>query len=431
MGDKRHTDMDFPGETVGGQPGDRPRLGRLQWHTAAPGIRYREHETRKHGLKPDRYFSIRYRVDGRRVEEALGWSTQGWTVKRAQEELARLQGAHRTGEGERTLAERREKATARREAEQEAAVVAGKSATTVGQFWDDRYWPAQSHKAKGSTVTERGLWNKWLAPVLAGKALEKVSSFDLEKVKAAMLKAGLSAASLKYCFAVLGQLWTLALRDGFVSGPCPAKAVKLPKVDNKRHRYLSAGESHLLLAGLKHRSPTSHDMAVMALDCGLRFGEIAALTWKDCDFERGQALIRDPKSKSNRVAFFTPRVRAMLLARREYGSFALVFPSRSGGLMDRISHVFRHVADDLFNQGVDDPRQRVCFHTLRHTFASWLVEAGTSLYAVKELMGHADFAMTQRYSHLSPEGLRAAIGVLEQHATPVERAKVIHLRGEE
>lgn len=99
--------------------------------------------------------------------------------------------------------------------------------------------------------------------------------------------------------------------------------------------------------------------------------------------------------------------------------------------MDRISHVFRYVADELFNQGVNDPRQRVCFHTLRHTFASWLVEAGTSLYAVKELMGHADFDMTQRYSHLSPEGLRAAIGVLEQHAKPVENAKVVHLRGEE
>jgi len=40
-------------------------------------------------------------------------------------------------------------------------------------------------------------------------------------------------------------------------------------------------------------------MAIFALDCGLRFGEIAALTWKDTDFEKGQILIRDPKAKSN------------------------------------------------------------------------------------------------------------------------------------
>lgn len=432
MGDnKRHTDKGTSGGTAGGQPGDKPSHGkRAQWHTASPGIRYREHETRKHGVKMDRYFSIRYRVDGRRLEEALGWASQGWTVKRAQEELARLQGAHRTGEGERTLAERREKATAKRKAEQEAAVVAEKTAMTVGQFWQERYWPEQDYKAKGSRVTERGLWRIWIAPAMEDKPLAQLSAFDVERVKSAMLKAGRAAASVKYALAVVGQIWTLAVRDGFASGPCPAKLVTLPKKDNRRQRYLSAEESHVLLAELKKRTPTSHDMALCALDMGLRFGEIAGLTWQDCDLERKQVLIRDPKARTNRVAFLTARTLRMLKKRKAEVPGPLVFPGRGGVRMDRISHVFRHVADHLFNQGVNDPRQRVCFHTLRHTFASWLVEAGTSLYAVKELMGHADFDMTQRYSHLSPEGLRAAIGVLEQHAKPVDIAKVVHLRGE-
>lgn len=70
--------------------------------------------------------------------------------------------------------------------------------------------------------------------------------------------------------------------------------------------------------------------------------------------------------------------------------------------------------DELFNQAVTDSLYRGCFHFLRHTFASRLVVNGIDLYSVKELMGHSDINMTQRYSHLSPEGLRSAIKVLEQ-----------------
>ena len=69
--------------------------------------------------------------------------------------------------------------------------------------------------------------------------------------------------------------------------------------------------------------------------------------------------------------------------------------------------------DAMFNEGVEDARQRVSFHTLRHTFASWLVQRGVDLYKVKELMGHEDIKMTMRYAHLAPEGLRKAAAVIE------------------
>jgi integrase family protein len=65
------------------------------------------------------------------------------------------------------------------------------------------------------------------------------------------------------------------------------------------------------------------------------------------------------------------------------------------------------------NAGVNDPRQKVVFHTLRHTFASWLVQKGVPLHTVAELMGHRSIAMTQRYAHLSPESLRNAVNLLQ------------------
>ncbi len=160
-------------------------------------------------------------------------------------------------------------------------------------------------------------------------------------------------------------------------------------------------------------------MALLALYCGLRFGEIAHLEWHCVDFTNAQLLIKDPKSRMNRTAFLTSTGLKMLEERKENILSAglelegLIFTTKAGGNIKGISKTYKKLADDLFNQGITDPRQRVCFHTLRHTFASWLVQKGIGLYEVKELMGHADFKMTQRYAHLSPEGLRKAVKVLE------------------
>ncbi|WP_417908558.1 tyrosine-type recombinase/integrase, partial [Candidatus Electronema sp. PJ] len=54
------------------------------------------------------------------------------------------------------------------------------------------------------------------------------------------------------------------------------------------------------------------------------------------------------------------------------------------------------------------------FHSCRHTCASWLVQAGVPLITVKEILGHSTIALTERYSHLAPDGTRAALRVMEQ-----------------
>jgi len=76
--------------------------------TNFPGVRYREHDTRKNGVKRDQYFTIRYKLAGKDREEGLGWASENWTAAKAYDRLKELKENKKAGEGPQTLAEKRE-----------------------------------------------------------------------------------------------------------------------------------------------------------------------------------------------------------------------------------------------------------------------------------------------------------------------------------
>ena len=91
----------------------------------------------------------------------------------------------------------------------------------------------------------------------------------------------------------------------------------------------------------------------------------------------------------------------------------LVFPSKTGESMGQISATFMRTIDDLgWNKGVTDPRQKIGFHSLRHSYCSWLAMAGVPLHTLAQLSGHETMSMVQRYSHLSPGTLRETVSLL-------------------
>lgn len=383
--------------------------------TQFKGVYYRTHQTRKHGVKFDQYFAITYRYDGKQKWEGVGWASDGNTSAEAKDLLDELTKNQNKGEGAYSLKEKREikkfddaRKAALAEEEQRKTV-------TFSSFWESQYWPMQSHKAKGSKEAETALYKHWIKPVMGDKRFNEIGDLDLQRIKAAMQKADKAPASIKYAFAVVSQVWTLASGCGYATTTCPtrSKNVRPPKFDNKRTRHLSPEEARRLLASLKLRSEQAHGMTVLALYAGLRFSEIASMTWNDVDLVHGIITIRNPKNKKNRVAFINSHIREVLEAKKLQGNEGLVFKDQKGAKVASITNVYRHVANELFNQGVTDHLQRVGFHTLRHTFASWLVGDGQNLYAVKELLGHSDFKMTQRYSHLAPDGLREVAKSLE------------------
>lgn len=381
------------------------------------GVRWYQHESRKHGVQYDRCFGLRYAAAGKRFQPTLGWASQGWTERKAALELAKLKEAYKLGEGEYSLSEKRRKAKEEKQRVEKRLKKQRAAQIIFTEFWEKHYWPAQQHKAKGSLGTEAGLYKNWLQPAIGSLTLSTITPGALTLIKNDMLKQEKSPSTIKYAMTLFSQVWNTARKEGVVTGDSPSRGVSIPKSDNSRIRFLTPEESKLLLNTLKQKSPQVHDMATLALHCGLRFGEIAKLTWSHVDLNHETLTIVDSKNKSkNRTAFMTKKVIEMLHARKKNGFNAaeLIFPSRVGTIQPAVSKTFSRTADELFNQEVTDSRQKVCFHTLRHTFASWLVQRGVDLYKVKELMGHADFKMTQRYSHLSPDGLRKAVQVLEE-----------------
>jgi len=118
----------------------------------------------------------------------------------------------------------------------------------------------------------------------------------------------------------------------------------------------------------------------------------------------------DTKNGKNRIAFMTTEVRNIFSSKKTGNHNELVFPSQTGSKIQQISKSFDRVISHLgWNKDVTDRRNRIVFHTLRHTFASWLVEKGENLYTVKELLGHSTLQMTERYAHLGDNTLRKAI----------------------
>jgi site-specific recombinase XerD len=402
-----------------------------QWHqTKHEGVRYREHPSRKHGVKPDQYFAIRYRVDSKRREEGLGWASQGWTAQKAALELAKLKEAHRTGTGDATLAEKRARAEAERKARQEAEHQATRDAMTFAQVWE-RYFPlTRQNKAARSWKKEEQCHRLWIAPAIGSKPLKDVAPIHLERIKKSMTDAGRAPRSAAYTLAVVRQVFNFARDHDLFHGVNPTSKVAKPKADNRRVRFLTHEEADRLLEALAERSPDVRDMALLSLNAGMRAGEVFALTWADVDFTHGVLTLRDTKSGKTRQAPMAAEARDMLEGRRTLaGGNPLVFPSETGERIGQISQTFTKTVEAMgLNAGIEDSRQRVVFHTLRHTFASWLVQNGVPLITVGRLLGHSTTAMTERYSHLAPDHFRQAVDTLEA-VRKKKPGKVVSING--
>ena len=251
---------------------------------------------------------------------------------------------------------------------------------------------------------DQARWENHLKPFLEKKRLNEISPFDLERIKAELFKKDLAPATVRHCLQLIRATYNKMISWGKYSGANPTRKVSFPTLNNRRERFLSVEEIQALLGKLKAGSRSTYEIALVSLHTGLRAGEIFNIRRQDVDLENGVIRVMDPKNKNPRAAYLTPEVKEILRARLPANPGDLVFLPRihAKGQISRVSGFFQRTADDMFNKGIEDRRQKVVFYTLRHTFASWLAIDGTPLHVIKDLLGHKTLSMTERYVHLIP-----------------------------
>ena len=377
------------------------------------GVRTQERKNRKG--KKDIYFSIRYTRNGKQYEEGIGYKSEGYSAKEAYEILCDLLKDITAGRAI-SLKDKKEQREKEIKANEAALKQELLKDITFACLFDEHYTPHIKLKNKKSTVErEIVLYKKWLKPFLGDVKLNLISRISLVSILNEMKKAGLSNRTLNYAIALTRQVFNFAIKEELFSGNNPAAKFEFPKTDNKRMRFLTNDELDKLLTELKKRSYAVYLMAVLSANCGLRAGEIFNLTWADIDLQRKTLFIKDPKNGKNRHAYINQRVYEELSQLKPGLGSQFIFPSKNGNKIEHVSRTFeRAVKATKLNKGISDRRQKVVFHSLRHTFASRLVQKGVSLYEVKELLGHTDIKMTMRYAHLASETLRQAVSLLDE-----------------
>lgn len=186
-----------------------------------------------------------------------------------------------------------------------------------------------------------------------------------------------------------------------------APKLKLHKEPKKRIRWLYPQEAQRLINALNHLPYMQH-MVIFSLATGLRQSNVLNLKWEQIDLKRQVAWIYPDEAKAGKAIGVALNQTAIAVLAQQPRTGRYVFTHSKGKRVLSISsRVWREA---LKQAGIENFR----WHDLRHTWASWLVQQGTPLAALKEMGGWESFEMVERYAHLAPEHLTQHANLIDQ-----------------
>lgn len=241
-----------------------------------------------------------------------------------------------------------------------------------------------------------------------------ITTNELRGFLSALHEAGYAKTSISRRLASVRSFIKFGQREGWAKAN-PAKALRNPRKSRKLPHFLTTDEVGKLLAAPKGEAAAAvRDRAILetAYSAGLRVSELVGLNDGDLDFPAGIARIRGKGKKERLSPIGSYAARALkswlgirkLSDREKKGREAPVFTNKFGTRLTTRS-VARMLEKYLKETGLD---QRTSPHTLRHSFATHLLDRGADIRSVQELLGHKSLVTTQIYTHVSTANLRAA-----------------------
>jgi integrase/recombinase XerC len=265
----------------------------------------------------------------------------------------------------------------------------------------------------------RGDLDRFLA-FLAGEYLAvtagKIRAADVDPIAvrsflASLARSGVGKRSQARNLSAVRSLFRFACREGILQNN-PATTVRSPKQPQPLPRHLRPGELESLLDAARGDKPLERrDLAILELlyAAGLRVSELVGLDWRDLDLEGRVLRVMGKGGKERMVPFGVPAADALRRWLTVWDELRDVDPQveepvflnyRGDRLGDRSVRriIDRYVEKAAVASGVHP-------HTLRHTFATHLLEGGADLRSIQELLGHSSLSTTQRYTHLEVDRL--------------------------
>jgi len=253
-----------------------------------------------------------------------------------------------------------------------------------------------------------------------------ITVLDLRGYVAALHEAGYAKTTIARHLASMRGFFRFGQREGWVKTN-PAKPLRNPRKGRSLPHFLSAEDLGKLFDAPSPAEPMGlRDRAILETmySAGLRVGEVVGLDDADLDFAAGVLRVRGKGRRERLSPVGSYAIRAIrrwlgvrkLHAREPAGPAAPVFVNKFGRRLTTRS-VARMLEKYLRQTGLDD---RTSPHSLRHSFATHLLDRGADIRGVQELLGHKSLVTTQIYTHLSAPALRQAYEKAHPRAKPAE-----------
>jgi integrase len=357
--------------------------------TNQTGVIYRDILTND---KPDKVYYIRYKNnENKTVEQKIGKFSEGVREAYCTQIRNEIITKQRNGE------------------EPPAAVKKKKKKILSIETISNDYF---SHRKEGrSKETDKSNYNNHILPYFKDKDFENITKDTIQKFSNQLQQTKsiknpdefISNKTVNNILNFLKVLIKFAFKNEYIKDDF-SKYIVLLDIDNKREGFLSKEDIRVLYENSKH-DETLYLLFKLALNTGGRLATLLYIHKKHIDFAHNIITLKDFKNNSTYKTFLSDELKE-LLHQRSYNlrQDDKLFPSNP-------ERRLREMLDNLFNEGIDknDRKNKIVFHSLRHTFASHLAINGTPIFTIQKLMNHKKIETTLRYAKLSPDSGRESI----------------------